>query len=110
MFVAPPLALALFLYKLQNAPTGTGRFYYIMAWLALPLYAFHQFEEHGYDLYGRRYHFINYFNEMKPLGVELIPRVVTIINLVDVHFCFGVMAVLLEQTGNPVFGVLSHSL
>jgi hypothetical protein len=26
-------------------------------WLGVPLYMLHQFEEHGYDLYGRRYHF-----------------------------------------------------
>ena len=112
MFVTLPVTVVLFLYKLRHAPTaGTNqRFNYIMAWLALPLYAVHQFEEHGYDLYGRRYHFIDYFNEVKPLGVELTPRMITIINLVHVHLSFGFMAVLFEQTGNPIFGVLSSSL
>jgi hypothetical protein len=28
---------------------------------ALPLYLFHQFEEHGYDVFGRRYSFQGYF-------------------------------------------------
>jgi hypothetical protein len=29
-----------------------------LIWLATPMYMLHQFEEHGFDLLGRRYHFI----------------------------------------------------
>eukprot|EP01084_Bolivina_argentea_P119495 211858_1 len=28
--------------------------------LQIPLYGIHQFEEYGYDIYGRSYHFIHY--------------------------------------------------
>jgi hypothetical protein len=40
--------------------------YEIAAWALFPLYTLHQFEEHGIDLYGRRYEFQQYF--CKALG------------------------------------------
>lgn len=45
------------------------------------LYAFHQFEKHGHDVYGRRYHFIHYFDSAQPLGIEMTPWFVTFINI-----------------------------
>ena len=52
--------------------------------LATPIYSIHQFEEHGYDILGRRYMFVAVFNAgtgMKT-GLFLYVRAVTIINIV----------------------------
>jgi len=63
------------------------------AWLLVPVYAVHQFEEHAWDFQGKRYAFMDYFNEAgKHLGVELTPRLITIINTVAVWFSFPICA------------------
>ena len=82
MFVAPPVTLVFIVYKfIINKPKKFDdkriQDFVLWGYLALPLYAFHQFEEHGYDLYGRRYHFIEYFNSVRPLDLELTPRFIT---------------------------------
>lgn len=77
-------------------------------WLALPVYAMHQFEEHGYDLYGRRYHFIEYFNNNFP--VSLTPNLVTAINLVQVYWQFSYYAHLGETRQQPLYSALIHAV
>jgi len=66
------------------------------AYLAVPTYSIHQFEEHGYDIYGRRFMFSPVFNAgtgtrlSQKFGVDLqvYPRVVTWVNVVGVSVFF----------------------
>jgi hypothetical protein len=49
------------------------------------LYSVHQFEEHGFDIFGRRYMFVAVFNKsiiLDPsLGIQLLPRAITLLNV-----------------------------
>ena len=89
MFLAPPITVFLEIYKYvmhgkyRKSFVGThaaraGTWYF----LSMPIYAFHQLEEHGFDLYGRRYHFISYVNSnMESLGMVIMaPTLITTIN------------------------------
>ena len=55
-------------------------------------YSLHQFEEHGYDIFGSRYSFIDFFNAvMGEGGADLLlmtPRLITFINVFIVLFVF----------------------
>ncbi|KAL3935330.1 MAG: hypothetical protein SGBAC_009129 [Bacillariaceae sp.] len=115
MFLAPPLTLTLIVYKFvlskpKQFDDKRIQDFVLWGYLSMLIYSFHQFEEHGYDVYGRRYHFIEYFNEIKPLDLEMTPRFITIINLVEVHLVFYLFATYTERTGNPLPAVLSHSI
>ena len=56
-----------------------------LGYLVIFLYSIHQFEEHGFDIFGRRYMFVPVFNAstiLDPaLGIQLLPRAVTLINV-----------------------------
>jgi len=56
------------------------------------VYALHQFEEHGYDIYGRRYMFVPIFNEQikSLLGIAVTVRATMYINLITIWFSFPV--------------------
>lgn len=118
MFLAPPVTLCLVIYRFVLAKKDDSQQVMnpkleellLWGWLAMPLYAFHQFEEHGYDVYGRRYHFIEYFNSTKPLGIEMTPRFITYINLIQVHLFFGIYARRAEMTQDALFVALTHGL
>ncbi|KAL3902602.1 MAG: hypothetical protein SGILL_010770 [Bacillariaceae sp.] len=117
MFLAPPLTFMLLIVKYvilapQSGEKKDPRLQELLmwGWLSLFMYSFHQFEEHGYDLYGRRYHFIEYLNEMKPLGIVMEKRYITYINVLQVHVFFGLYAWYAEKTGNPLLAVLNNSL
>lgn len=114
MFVTLPVSLLIAAYKHQEPKTSRDdrRLMDLVwyGWVAMPVYAIHQLEEHGYDAYGRRYHFIHYFNEANPFGVEMTPRFISIINLVQVHVFFAVYAHWSATTGNPLYAALTHGL
>merc|ERR1712013_284597 len=57
-----------------------------LAYLAAPVYSVHQFEEHGFDIYGRRYMFGPVFNAGTGTkqGIEVTYRVVTWVNVVGI--------------------------
>ena len=69
-----------------------AQFWYGM--LLCAVYSVHQLEEHGYDIYGRRYMFVPLFNEHtgSKLGVAVTPRQTTYINLVGIWFTIPVCA------------------
>ena len=56
-----------------------------LGYLVIFLYSIHQFEEHGFDIFGRRYMFVPVFDAsiiLDPaLGIQLLPRAVTLINV-----------------------------
>ena len=56
------------------------------------IYSLHQLEEHGYDIYGRRYMFVPIFNKSieNILGVAVSVRATTYINLITIWFSFPV--------------------
>ena len=56
-----------------------------LGYLLIFVYAIHQFEEHGYDIFGRRYMFVPVFNASIILdpsfGIQLLPRTITLLNV-----------------------------
>ena len=60
--------------------------------LLCTVYSLHQLEEHGYDIYGRRYMFVPIFNVMtkKALGITVSVTATTYINLITIWFSFPV--------------------
>jgi hypothetical protein len=56
-----------------------------LGYLVVFVYAIHQFEEHGFDIFGRRYMFASVFNAsiiLDPsLGIQLLPRTITLLNV-----------------------------
>jgi len=105
MFLGPPLCIMVAIWKLgllksakQATVDSKDQELHMYSWLALMVYASHQFEEHGYDLYGRRYHFIEFYNDTAPWGTQLSPRIITIINTGSVLTMFGIFAQWSETT------------
>lgn len=75
----------------------------LWAWALVPIYAAHQFEEHGWDALGRRYAFLEYFNSQalpRALGVALTPRLITVINAGITWFSFPLVALWTERSGD----------
>jgi len=64
------------------------------AYLAVPVYTLHQFEEHGYDIFGRRYMFGPVFNAGTgaKFGLEVHPRAITWINILGIWVVFPLWA------------------
>lgn len=60
------------------------------------VYALHQFEEHGFDIFGRRYMFVPVFNAsiiLDPaMGVQLFPRATFLLNILFVWVLFPLWA------------------
>ena len=56
-----------------------------LGFLIVFVYSVHQFEEHGFDIFGRRYMFASVFNAsiiLDPsLGIQLLPRAITLLNV-----------------------------
>lgn len=59
-----------------------------LGYLAIFAYSLHQFEEHGFDIFGRRYMFVPVFNASlitdPSMGIQLLPRATTMINVLFV--------------------------
>ena len=148
MFLMPPLSIALLVYKFVLFPTtsklssssragGRGgvkksddendddenrvllQKFKFWIWLSMPIYSLHQFEEHGYDILGRRYSFVPYANDLASSHLSgddgsnpllLSPRVTTIVNLLHVYVIFSYMAIKYEQTWNPIYIGLCYSM
>ena len=72
--------------------------------IASSVYAIHQVEEHGYDIYGRRYMFVPTFNADLgvKLGVTLTPRAVTYVNLITIWIAFPVCAYISNAGNNYI--------
>ena len=61
-----------------------------LAYFSASVYSIHQFEEHGYDIFGRRYMFVPVFNASlgTKFGLQLLPRTVTWINILAIWVIF----------------------
>jgi hypothetical protein len=101
MFLGPPVCLVIAMWKLCINKSvyvdSKDSELHMFSWLAMLVFSFHQLEEHGYDLYGRRYHFIEFYNAMEPWGTQMTPRLLTIINLGSLFFVFSLFAQLSES-------------
>lgn len=90
MFLSIGFGVALFLWLLFS-PKWKGTLkekFYNPKWLGFLLvfvYSVHQFEEHGFDIFGRRYMFVPVFNAsivLPPeLGIQLLPRATFLLNI-----------------------------
>jgi hypothetical protein len=56
-----------------------------IGYLVIFVYSLHQFEEHGFDIFGRRYMFVPVFNASlitdPSMGIQLLPRAITLLNV-----------------------------
>ena len=101
MFVGPLLGAAVMLRALIS-PSIRSRRLLLLAWSNMPLYTIHQFEEHGFDVFGKRYPFIHYFNDHNPFDAYVTPRMITIINITVAWLVFLLAAWRAERTGDIV--------
>ena len=103
-----PLSFIL-MFRARSQPLSSLIF---LSWALVPLYALHQFEEHGYDCFARRYSFQEYFNSMtaKSLGIRLNAREITIINVILVWFGFPMCAVMAERRNDFIPAALFWGL
>lgn len=110
MFIGPPLFFLVLVGVIVLRRPSAQRF---LVW-ALPfIYTIHQFEEHGWDLYGRRYSFIDYFNyRMDSFGwpIHLTTKLITIINITAVWVMMPAAAIFLEMTENGIPALLAWGL
>ena len=102
MFVGPFVGAVVMLRALLLSPSTSSRKLLLLAWANMPLYTIHQFEEHGFDVFGKRYPFIEYFNAHAPFGAFLTPRLITIINVQVPWLVFLLAAWRAELTGDIV--------
>jgi hypothetical protein len=72
-----------------------------LAFLVIVLYSLHQFEEHAFDIFGRRYMFVSVFNASlitdPAMGVHLTPRATTWVNLLFIWGVFTVWALMSKR-------------
>ena len=80
--------LFLFTYNQRSFPNFKKQHWYGI--LLSCVYAAHQLEEHGCDIFGRYYMFVPIFNKSvaSRLGVAVTARGTTYINLINIWFCF----------------------
>ena len=106
MWVGLVLAVVNSIYLLKNKQSichknGSQVWYGL---IASSVYAIHQVEEHGYDIFGRRYMFVPAFNADLgvKLGVTLTPRTVTYVNMIAIWIAFPVCAYLSNARNNYI--------
>jgi hypothetical protein len=72
-----------------------------LGFLAIFVYAVHQFEEHAFDIFGRRYMFVPVFNASlitdPSMGVQLVPRATFLLNILFIWGVFSVWALLSKR-------------
>jgi len=80
----------LFTYDQHSRPNFSKQHWYGL--LLSCVYAVHQVEEHGCDIFGRYYTFVPVFNKTvaSRMGVAVTARATTYINLIDIWFAFPV--------------------
>jgi len=113
MFVLPFIGLLL-MYRAFHTPKVVENKLLLFVWAGMPIYAIHQFEEHAYDCYGRRYAFVDYLREnLEKQGIDgeaMSPTVITIVNVFMVGVMFPVFALYAERTGDFIPGALGWGM
>lgn len=115
VFLSLGFGIVLFLWLLFS-PRWSGSIkekLYNPKWLGffiIFVYSVHQFEEHGYDIFGRRYMFVPVFNASlitdPSMGVKLLPRATLLVNVLFIWGVFTYWAVMAKK----VAITLSHCL
>ena len=72
-----------------------------LGFLVVFAYSVHQFEEHGFDIFGRRYMFVAVFKEsiiLDPsLGIQLLPRAITLLNVLFIWGALLLWAIMAKR-------------
>ena len=72
-----------------------------LGFLIIFVYSVHQFEEHGFDIFGRRYMFVPVFNAsiiLDPaMGVKLLPRATFLLNILFIWGAFTLWAMMAKR-------------
>ena len=81
-FIGPFVSM-LCLLPLRGSTTDSLTLLCSLAWLIFPIYALHQFGEHGFDWFGRRYMFCEYANMVGAAAgmPRMTPRIIMYINV-----------------------------
>lgn len=99
MFLGPYIGL-LCLLRAHHRTLGST---YFLAWVLVPIYALHQFEEHAYDIRFRRYAYMEFFNSMVTfLKLEITVRQITLVNIITVWVGFPLAAWRLDSDGDEL--------
>ena len=104
MFLGPFIG-AFIMWRAFQTPKIVQNKLLLLAWALMPIYSIHQLEEHGYDLFGRRYAFIDYFFENVATKTGISPEVfntnfITFTNVVIVWLPFNACALWAERSGD----------
>lgn len=84
----------------RRSGVGSQRF---LAWILVPVFALHQFEEHAYDVFKREYAYLDYFNaKAAPAGFQLTMRQVTLTNIIMAWVGLPLAAWRLEFDGDEL--------
>lgn len=82
-----------------------------LGFLIVFVYCVHQFEEHGFDIFGRRYMFVPVFNASlitdPAMGVELLPRATFLLNVLFIWGVFPLWAKLSKRENGYYLVTLS---
>lgn len=107
MFIGPFVGVLLILYATLYKKYKIGSVGWL-GWFAVFLYTTHQFEEHGFNIFGQRYTFVDFIagNDVMPIA----PRRIMYINVIDVWMSFVVGALYFDYTGNPIIVFMAYFL
>jgi len=96
MYLSLVLGVITFLYLLKNQEVMIHKrgAQYWYGLLICAIYSTHQFEEHGYDIYGRHYMFVPTFNAnlLSQFDIAMTPRQCTYINIIAIWVSIPVCA------------------
>lgn len=99
MFLGPYIGL-LCLLRAHGRPLGSIGF---LAWVLVPIYALHQFEENAYDFRWNRYAYQDFFNSMATkLKLQISVRQITLVNIITVWVGFPLAAWRLDSDGDEL--------
>mmetsp|Transcript_35594 Transcript_35594/g.62890 ORF Transcript_35594/g.62890 Transcript_35594/m.62890 type:complete len:239 (-) Transcript_35594:94-810(-) len=99
MFVGPYIGL-LCILRAQGRSLGSIEF---LAWVLVPIYALHQFEENAYDFHWHRYAYQDFFNSMvTKFKLEISVRQITLVNIITVWVGFPLAAWRLDSDGDEL--------
>ena len=105
MFLGPLIALVVMARAFFNPKIASNKLLLLM-WAAFPQYSIHQFEEHAYDIFGRRYVFVDHLQEsLASAGVDpqtMTPTLITTINVYLVWVLFTAAALQYERDGDYI--------
>lgn len=105
MFLGPCILFPLLFLNIFMRRSSPASIHF-MVWSLPAVYSLHQFEEHGYDIFGERYAFLNFLNSTLAAvnaPLHLTVREATLVNVVIVWIGFPIAGFYLNFTGEEMY-------